>query len=456
VIPIGLDKGQRRLPWMSIGLAVLNTAVYIQTAGRPDFEQIKVAWGFVPRFGCLATLVSHMFLHDNPLHLVGNLIFFIVPAMKLEDAIGGLRMCWLYLMGGMAANACHVLMAGDWPIPLVGASGAIAGIVGSFMVLYPLSRMIFWLLPPLPITVRLPTWFFLGYWFLREIVTGYLMQTGQIDSLVAVWAHVGGFAFGALSMLCFYGWNSGLRLEALRTGPLAEWLAPEPPRRSRLARAGRRNLAVALQGLVILYAFTVLFQGGVINRDRPTNQLTLAVAIIRDPDRRQVVREQFRAAVGRASAKGFLSQVSRSVFLNRLSGEIDQTARRHAALRRKGPSAQGKIADLQRFLDQELPRFPEEVRMDVEDIQPMSVLYAPGEDYELVYGSRLTPAMVFCLYLDKLNERGWSLDRPIFDLDSQAGQIEASHGRWEQAILVAPSPRADRFPVTTVWRLWKS
>jgi membrane associated rhomboid family serine protease len=213
LIPVGIDQGQRRIPWVALALATSNIVIYVITANLADFEAVKMRYGFIPDAGCLATLVSHMFLHDNALHLISNLIFFMVPAMKLEDAIGSLRFAGLYLMCGIAANACHVLMGGNSFLPLIGASGAIAGIVGAFMVLYPGSKLVFWIIPPLPVFVRLWSWVFLGYWFVNEIFKGCLLKTSEQDSLVAVWAHVGGFAFGALSMAAFYGWGRGRRLE---------------------------------------------------------------------------------------------------------------------------------------------------------------------------------------------------------------------------------------------------
>ena len=213
MIPVGIDQGQRRIPWVALALALSNIVIYAFTANLEDFDVVKMRYGFIPRFGCAATLFTHMFLHEDVLHLLSNLIFFIVPAMKLEDAIGSLRFAGLYLMCGIAANACHVLMGGNATMPLIGASGAIAGIVGAFMVLYPGSKLVFWIIPPLPIFVRLWSWVFLGYWFANEVFKGYLMKTSELDSHVAIWAHVGGFAFGALSMAAFYGWGRGREME---------------------------------------------------------------------------------------------------------------------------------------------------------------------------------------------------------------------------------------------------
>jgi len=213
LIPVGIDQGQRRIPWVALALAISNIVIYVFTANLEDFRDVKMRYGFIPEFGCLATLFTHMFLHDDALHLISNLIFFMVPAMKLEDAIGSLRFAGLYLMCGVAANACHVLMGGSSFMPLIGASGAISGVVGAFMVLYPGSRLRFWIIPPLPIFVRLWSWVFLGYWFVNEIFKGYLIKTSELDSHVAVWAHIGGFAYGALSMAAFYGWSRGQQLE---------------------------------------------------------------------------------------------------------------------------------------------------------------------------------------------------------------------------------------------------
>ncbi|MCX7015013.1 MAG: rhomboid family intramembrane serine protease [Candidatus Sumerlaeota bacterium] len=459
MIPIGVDRGQRRAPWMTIALALVNTLVYIWTASQPNFEQIKIGWGFVPGYACLDTLLSHMFLHDNPLHLIGNLIFFLVPAMKLEDAVGGPRMLWLYIGSGVAANGCHVLMAGETPVPLIGASGAIAGVVGAFMVLYPTSRMLFWILPPLPITIYLPSWFFLGFWFLRELGTGWLVQTEQILSSVAVWAHVGGFLFGALSMALFFGWNKGWDLERQRQGWLkavAALFSSAAPFSRPLVRRGRsrmRSAGWALQSAAAAYAATVYISGGFVNPDRPTNQIALAAAIVKDPRQRQAVRSQFREAASHGADTSLFGQWSGRVLLGRIQSEINDVAKDHRALRKGRLAApRGEIASVDRFLHEEYPRLPKTLQIPVEDGEPLSALYAPGESYEIVYGSKLPPSMAYCAFLGELNERGWSEDRLFFHMEAQTGEIEARAGDWTLTLLVAPSDGASLYPTALVCR----
>ena len=167
----------------------------------------------MPHFGDLASLFSHMFMHDNAMHLLMNLIFFILPGMKLEDALGSFKFLAFYLACGVAANAVHVIMAGSLSIPMIGASGAISGIVGGFMVLYPTCRMRLMILPPLPLFLTLPAWVFLGYYFGAEVMKAYVSHVQEAESTVALWAHIGGFAFGAASLWSFFGWNQGIWIE---------------------------------------------------------------------------------------------------------------------------------------------------------------------------------------------------------------------------------------------------
>lgn len=147
------------------------------------------------------TILTSMFLHGGLLHLGGNLLFLWVFGGNVEDALGHLRYAGFYLASGTAAALAQTLIgvaAADPLIPMVGASGAIAGVMGAYMVLFPRSRV----LTVIPIfflirVVHLPARFFIGLWFVLQVFYGVL---GGAGSGVAFFAHIGGFLFGWLAI----------------------------------------------------------------------------------------------------------------------------------------------------------------------------------------------------------------------------------------------------------------
>ena len=149
--------------------------------GRPLFPD-KSVWRSV--------LVS-MFLHGGWFHLAGNMIFLWVFGNNIEDHLGALRYVAFYVAAGVVATAAHVLLALDSTVPLVGASGAIAGVMGAYLIWFPWARVrTFILLGIIPLWPRIPAAFLLGIWF----VTQFFIDP---DAGVAWAAHVGGFVFGA-------------------------------------------------------------------------------------------------------------------------------------------------------------------------------------------------------------------------------------------------------------------
>jgi membrane associated rhomboid family serine protease len=143
------------------------------------------------------TPLISMFLHGSWGHLLGNALFFWVFGNNVEDSMGRLRFVLFYVICGLAADAAHIIVDPDSPVPTVGASGAISGILGAYLVLYPRVK-VRTLIPPLFI-VNVRAWFMLGWWFLWQVIGG-LPQLSAVDpdvsSGVAFWAHVGGFVAG--------------------------------------------------------------------------------------------------------------------------------------------------------------------------------------------------------------------------------------------------------------------
>lgn len=152
----------------------------------------------------LAPVFTSMFIHAGWLHLIGNMLFLFVFGRSIEDRFGHGRFLLLYFLCGVGAAFADIMFNVGSQVPTIGASGAIAGILGAYLVSYPRAR-ITTLIPLLIIfwTVRLPALLVLGYWFLIQFVAGYQMLAIESASAggVAWWAHVGGFLLGMLLAL---------------------------------------------------------------------------------------------------------------------------------------------------------------------------------------------------------------------------------------------------------------
>jgi membrane associated rhomboid family serine protease len=146
-----------------------------------------------------------MFLHASPWHIIANMWALWIFGDNIEGYLGHFRYLVLYFVSGIAAGVLHVLFNQGSQIPTVGASGAIAGIMGAYFLLFPSSRVLT-VVPFVFMFVWLPAWVVLGYWFLAQFLTGAATSIGQSASAaggVAVWAHVGGFIAGVTLIKLF-------------------------------------------------------------------------------------------------------------------------------------------------------------------------------------------------------------------------------------------------------------
>lgn len=203
LFPIGDDNIERGYPAVfSYGFLVLHTAVFLFQASFPtEYEQRA----FVTAYGCvpadisnglhLQTLVSSIFLHGSWLHLLGNMLYLWIFADNIEATVGSFRFVLFYLTGGLVSGLAQVMIDPYSLVPCIGASGAIAAVMGAYIVMFPHSRvkMLFLLFF---IVFYVPSWVFLGLWFVQQAVSG-TSADGLADvSGVAWWAHIGGFVFG--------------------------------------------------------------------------------------------------------------------------------------------------------------------------------------------------------------------------------------------------------------------
>jgi membrane associated rhomboid family serine protease len=206
MIPLRDVIPSRTVPFFNIAFIILNTVAFLfeVSMSEPTLETFMYAYGVVPaRFAWLPVLTS-MFLHGGWLHFLGNMLYLWIFGDNVEDRLGHARYVLFYLSCGVAAALAHVYMNPASTIPTIGASGAIAGVMGAYFVLYPHSRVL--ALVPLFIIweiIEVPAIIFLGIWFLMQFFSGVgsiasdaTVQTGG----VAFWAHVAGFVAGVVSV----------------------------------------------------------------------------------------------------------------------------------------------------------------------------------------------------------------------------------------------------------------
>jgi membrane associated rhomboid family serine protease len=151
----------------------------------------------------ISHLITSMFLHGSWMHLLGNMWFLWIFGNNVEDSMGHSRFVVFYFLCGLAAAFAQIVASPSSPIPMVGASGAISGVMGGYLVLYPRVR-VFAILPLgfFFTTIAVPAWVMLGYWFVIQFVSG-LVSFGGDKGGVAFWAHIGGFVAGVVFIKLF-------------------------------------------------------------------------------------------------------------------------------------------------------------------------------------------------------------------------------------------------------------
>jgi membrane associated rhomboid family serine protease len=150
------------------------------------------------------SILSSMFLHAGWLHLLGNMLFLWIFGDNVEDALGKAGYLAFYLLGGVAAGALQFVIAPSSTISNVGASGAIAAVLGAYIVLYPRARILTVVFFFLITVIELPATVVLGLWFVLQLFQGVSGLAADVNGGVAFWAHVGGFLFGVLIAFAFF------------------------------------------------------------------------------------------------------------------------------------------------------------------------------------------------------------------------------------------------------------
>jgi membrane associated rhomboid family serine protease len=207
MIPLRDVIPSRTFPFFTVSFIVLNSIAFLFELSLPEraLEQFIFIYGVVPARFDVVSVFTSMFLHGGWAHFIGNMLFLWIFGDNVEDRLGHARFVVFYLLCGAAAVVAHVFMNPASMIPTIGASGAIAGVMGAYFVLYPHSRVL--ALVPLFIVfevIEVPAILFLGIWFLMQFFYGVGSigaQTGAEVGGVAFWAHIAGFLAGMAGVL---------------------------------------------------------------------------------------------------------------------------------------------------------------------------------------------------------------------------------------------------------------
>ena len=212
MFPIGDEnRGIRSRPYVNYAIIAINIVVFLYqlTLTQPDLERFIRDWGAVPakisHGNNLVTLITSMFMHGGWLHIGGNMLFLWVFGDNIEDTMGHVKYLIFYLICGLAAGGLQIAINPDSVSPLIGASGAISGVLAAYLVLFPHGKIRTILMLGIPIMVLVPAWGMIGYWIAIQSINGILslgVQTKDTSG-VAYFAHIGGFAGGAALVLLF-------------------------------------------------------------------------------------------------------------------------------------------------------------------------------------------------------------------------------------------------------------
>ena len=216
-------------PYVNYGLIFINIAIFTwELSFTSNFtdplstQELFYKYGSIPLFvlsGDVVSIVTSMFMHGGIAHIAGNMIFLFVFGDNIEDRFGHLKYLIIYLFWGMVAAYSHSLVATDSTnelIPAIGASGAISGVLGAYLVMFPRAKIFTVVLAFFITTVRIPALAFLPIWFIMQLIFGFIFpQSGG----VAYFAHIGGFVAGLGTA---YAWrllttNRGLRVRDVRS-----------------------------------------------------------------------------------------------------------------------------------------------------------------------------------------------------------------------------------------------
>ena len=214
LFPLKDDNPTTSFPFVTIGIIMANALVFYHqiTLDFAESQRFIAQWGAIPYqiiYGKILheapliplplTLFSSMFLHGGFLHLIGNMLYLWIFGNNVEDTLGHFRFFIFYLVCGLFAAVVQIFSAPDLTVPMIGASGAIAGILGAYLLLFPGARVLTLVFIIIFVKlIRIPAIIILGFWFVIQ-----LLGVGTAASNVAFFAHIGGFISGLILVKLF-------------------------------------------------------------------------------------------------------------------------------------------------------------------------------------------------------------------------------------------------------------
>jgi membrane associated rhomboid family serine protease len=220
MIPIRNDQPRFSTPYVTYFLIGLNLVIFLFEASLApqSFKALLFQLGMIPanltasisgsaHGGLMAAFLpalTSMFLHGSWMHVIGNMWFLWIFGDNIEDYLGHFQYLLFYLLSGLGAAFAQVVLNPHSRVPTVGASGAIAGVLGAYFLLYPKAKVLIWF--PIFFLFYLPAWVTLGYWFAMQFVSGAatsIANYSETSGGVAFWAHVGGFVAGIILIKIF-------------------------------------------------------------------------------------------------------------------------------------------------------------------------------------------------------------------------------------------------------------
>ncbi len=217
MIPLRDSTRSRRFPYVNVALIALNIIIFFKelTLSHQELNQVFYVFGVVPAkvnallnagaplIPLVFPFISAMFLHGSWVHIIGNMLYLWIFGDNVEDRLGHFNYLIFYLIAGIAGSVAHIITSPGSQVPIIGASGAIAGVLGAYFLTFPRARIL--TLVPLFFfitVVEVPAVFFLLFWFLIQLLNG-VTTAGVAANSVAWWAHVGGFLAGAILIKLF-------------------------------------------------------------------------------------------------------------------------------------------------------------------------------------------------------------------------------------------------------------
>ncbi len=212
MIPLYDTIHSRKVPVINLMLITANALAFLVESKMPDsmLMDLVFTWGLIPEnlmnnpYDSWMTVFTSMFLHGGWFHLLSNMWVLFIFGKNVEARLGSMRYFLFYLSSGIAAAVMQSYILPMSRVPVIGASGAVAGVLGAYLILFPRS----WIVSLVPILfiftlVEVPAFVYLIFWFVSQIFSGLMALKGSDASGIAWWAHIGGFVFGIVSAFFF-------------------------------------------------------------------------------------------------------------------------------------------------------------------------------------------------------------------------------------------------------------